>query len=277
MSSLLRGLSECESADSSDDGMSGPEEDGSTDSYICDVCSGFGERDHPRAIFNLNSDDVPGERKYRYTYFYFHYPNPVLLADSANNGCQTCELIMSDLRESWNIQLDDLTWEEVQAEAQDLENKRLATWAELMQDDTTSFDPCQDAAGLVKRIKAARLEGHSMLPSSSVHGKGRICLRVLCKSDQKSLWSISGVQAARIEIVDDPLGSMSRSALGLPFLSSPRKLHFVVSLSPRGEKRSRTIQMRQHSELTTSSRYSRSGLASPSNLRCLLLRARRAR
>ncbi|KAJ0108077.1 hypothetical protein J7T55_007196 [Diaporthe amygdali] len=218
MSSLFRELTESESPDSSDNGMSNSEEDGSTDSYICDVCSGFGERGHSRALFNLNSDDVPDEM--RYTYFYFHYPNPVLLADSAKNGCQVCQLIMSDIRDLWNIQLDHLSWEDVQEEVQDLENKRLATWAELMQDDIFNFDPDQDAAGLAKRIEAARLDGHSMLPSSAVHGKGRICLMVLCKSDQKSLRDISGVQTAQIEIVGDPLGSRSKFQ-GLAFLSSP--------------------------------------------------------
>lgn len=275
MSSLFRVPTKSETPDSSDDDMSNSEEDGSIDLYICDVCSGFGQRDHPRAIFNLNSDDVPGERGY--TYFYFHYPNPVLLEDSAINGCQICELIMSDLRESWNIQLDDLTWEEAQAEVQDLESKRLATWAKLMVDDITNFDPCQDAAGLANRIEAARIDGHSMLPSSAVHGKGRICLRVWCTSDQKSLWHISGVQAARIQIVDDPLGSMSRSPQGLPFLSSPRKLHSLVFLSLLGEKPSGTIQTRRDPELATCSRLSGSGLASPSNLGSLLSRARRTR
>ena len=112
-------LTESESPDSSGDGMSNSEEDGSTDLYICDVCSCFGERGHPRATFNLNSDDVPDER--RYTYLYFHYPNPVLLADSAKNGCQICQLIMSDIRDSWHIQLDHLTWEDAQVEVQDLE------------------------------------------------------------------------------------------------------------------------------------------------------------
>lgn len=231
MSSLFRELTESESPDSSDNGMSNSEEDGSTDSHICDVCSGFGECGHPRAIFNLNSDDVSDEK--RYTYLYFHYPNPVLLADSANNGCQVCQLIMSDIRDLWNIQLDHLSWEDVQEEVQDLENKRLATWADLMQDDITNFDLDQDAAGLAKRIEAARLDGYSMLPSSAVHGKGRICLMVSCKSDQKSLRDISGVQTAQIEIVGDPLGSTSKSQ-GLAFLSSPRKLHSLVSLFLHG-------------------------------------------
>lgn len=275
MSSLLRVLTESESPDNSDYGMSNSEEDGCTDSYICDVCSNFGERGHPRAIFNFNSDDVPDER--RYTYFYFHYPNPVLLAESANNGCQVCQLIMSDIRESWHIQLDHLTWEDAQAEVQDLENKRLATWAKVMQDDITDFDPDQDAAGLGKRIEAARLGGHSMLPSSAVHGKGRICLMVFCRSDQKSLRHISGTQTAQIEIVDDSLEITSKSQ-GLSFLSSPRKLLSLVSLFLHGEKsRSGTIQTRRDSLLTACSRSSRSGLASPTNLGCLLSRAPRAR
>lgn len=225
MSSLVRVLAGSESPDSSsDDCMSNSEEDGSTDSYICDVCSGFGERAHPRTTFTLNSDD--GE--WRYTYFYFHYPNPVLLAESANIGCQICELIMSEIRESWHIQLDHLPWEDAQEEVQDLENKRLAIWAKLMQEDIKTFDSDQDAAGLAKRIEAARIDGHNMLPGSDVDGKGRICLKVFCKSDQKSLRDITGQQTAHIEIVGDSLGSPSKSH-GLSFLSSPRKLQSLVS------------------------------------------------
>lgn len=275
MSSLLQVPTESESLDSSDDGMSNSEDDGSrVDSYICDVCSGFGERGHPRAIFTLNSHDVPNER--RYSYFYFHYPNPVLLADSANNGCQICQLIMSEIRESWHIQLDHLTWEDAQAEVKDLENKRLATWAKLMQDDITNFDPDQDAAGLAKRIEAARLEGQNMLPTSAVHGKGRICLMVSCKSDQKSLRHISGKQTAQIEVVDDPLGNPSTSQ-GLSFLSSPRKLPALASLFLCRETRSGSMQIRCDSQLTAYSRSSGSRLAVPSKLGRLLSRASRAR
>ena len=235
---------ESQSLDSSDDGMSNSEEDGSTDPYICDVCSGFGETGHPRATFNLNSDEVRDER--RYTYFFSHYPNPVLLADSANNGCQICQLIMSDLRDSWNIQLDYMSRDEAQEEVEDLENKRLATWAKLMQDDTPTFDPDQDAAQLAKRIETARLNGHSILPSSAVHGKGRICLRVFCSSDQKSLRHISEIQTAQVLIVDDSRGSTSMSR-GLSFLSSPRKLQFLLYISPHYIKSAGTIQTRRGS------------------------------
>lgn len=274
MSDLLQVLTENESSDGFDNGMSDSEEGGSIESYICDVCSGFGDRGHPRATFNLNSDDVPDERKY--TYFYFHYPNPVLLADSANNGCEVCEVIMSEVRELWHLQLDHLTWEDVQAEVQDLENKRLATWAKLVQDDMTSFDPCQDAAGLATRIETARLNGHSMLPSSAVHGKGRICLLVFCKSDQKSLWYISGEQKVQIEVVGDSLGRTSKSQ-GFSFLSSPRKLHSLISLFLHGATCSGIIQTRRDSQLTACSRSSRSGLASPSYHRCSRSLAPRAR
>lgn len=130
-----------------------------------------------------------------------------------------------------------------------------------MQDDVANFNHDRDAAGLAKSIEAARLRGQSMLPSSAVHGKGRICLMFFCNSDQKSLWHISGVQTAQIEVVDDSL----RKSQGLSFLSSPRKLHSLVSVFLHGEKFSGIIQTRPDSQLTFCCRSSRSQLASPSS------------
>lgn len=57
----------------------------------CAVCQGIGEEDHPRGKLI----EIAG---YSHEYLYIHYPNLVVLDQSARNGCQVCSFLVRALK-----------------------------------------------------------------------------------------------------------------------------------------------------------------------------------
>lgn len=52
--------------------------------FVCDVCQGIGEDESPRIYTHL----------VRNVYIYVHYPNGLMLLESARRGCHVCEILL---------------------------------------------------------------------------------------------------------------------------------------------------------------------------------------
>lgn len=80
-------------------------------SSICVVCQGIGEEGHPRGrlLLNYQKDDNPDSP---HLYTYVHYPNVVLLSESARKGCRVCALLIRALE-------FESSFEEVWAESEE--------------------------------------------------------------------------------------------------------------------------------------------------------------
>ncbi|ROW15235.1 hypothetical protein VPNG_02965 [Cytospora leucostoma] len=93
---------------------------------VCAVCQGFGEEGHPRGWINSGK---PGS--FSPGYVYLHYPNFVVLSESARNGCQVCTILLNRLRKEYfseRIRASDKykasKWDEAWAKAEELERTR---------------------------------------------------------------------------------------------------------------------------------------------------------
>lgn len=69
------------------------------DSFICNICQGFGEMKNSRGfILKLEPDEQRYDDAY-YVYTYMHHPNVGALLASVESGCKACTIVYNRLRD----------------------------------------------------------------------------------------------------------------------------------------------------------------------------------
>lgn len=135
-------------------------------SRICDVCQGFGEDRHPRGLLQTR---VPENGAKESSYLYLHYPDVILLKNSASKNCQACQVILSCLEaRKGNMQID---WETVFEEAKTSSPFRSIENFSLEEDDRES----ERLMKLARPSDDTDLLGLSWI-EPHISGKGRIVL-----------------------------------------------------------------------------------------------------
>lgn len=107
----------------------------------CAVCQGFGEEGHPRGW--VSTEDP-------YNYIYIHYPNVVVLDQSARNGCHVCSYLVHTLK---NYDSFELEWDK----ANELELTREG-----------AFDLDRDTAEAARMVKSLEGDGTSLETPATV-------------------------------------------------------------------------------------------------------------
>lgn len=140
-------------------------------SSVCAVCQGIGEEGHPRGRVQRFSPHTD----FPYGHLYLHYPNLVVLRESARNGCKLCAFIQLVTRNGVPI-TEPYFWREaynrIWAEAEGLER---------MREDT--FDIGRDTEEVVRLLEGLKddQEGAPFLDEMP-EAPGRIVLFVLGSS-----------------------------------------------------------------------------------------------
>lgn len=117
------------------EGEAGPSlQNAVTNRDTCAVCQGFGEEGHPRWRVRRNG------WSYSWEDIYIHYPNVVVLDQSARNGCQVCSYLVQDFKRDDRFASE---WEK----ASELERTRVG-----------SFDIDRDTAEVGRLEKGYRLD-----------------------------------------------------------------------------------------------------------------------
>lgn len=144
---------------------------------VCTMCRGLAEEagGHPSGRVFSNA------RWLGHDYLYFHYPNLMLLSESARNGCYFCAFLLRVLRyfkgfwgrpNSWNRILDK-AWHQ----AEGLERKREGT-----------FDMGRDTDAVVRLMENLKIKGIDFGSEEALpECLGRIVLSAYCE-DLVGIW-----------------------------------------------------------------------------------------
>ncbi|KUI68623.1 hypothetical protein VM1G_04558 [Cytospora mali] len=148
-------------------------------SSVCAVCQGFGEEGHPRGRVVPQEENI--ERSYRY--LYFHYPNLVVLSESARKGCRVCAFLLR-VTKAGVANVDPYDYDESDDEESTDDFK--TAWAEAEELERTrkdAFDIDRDTAEVARQSESVKDQDHyyhylDALP----RGSGRILLIAECFS-----------------------------------------------------------------------------------------------
>lgn len=172
-------------------------------STVCDVCQGFGEDGHPRGWLK----DM-GQKRCKY--LYLHYPDVILLKESASRNCHACLVILSCLDQN----IGDLfrcTLQTAVTEARSDYTSRSIQDFELEEDNSES--------GRLLKL-AALADDDEYLGTSPTNpqtfGKGRVVLEMVCGYGTLPR-NITGLSKLNIRIMTS-MGVLQRA---LTYLASP--------------------------------------------------------
>ncbi|ROW05692.1 hypothetical protein VMCG_05233 [Cytospora schulzeri] len=114
----------------------------SSASSVCAVCRGFAEEGHPRGrVFH-----DPCLEKYRHVYF--HYPNLVLLTESARKGCQVCAFLHRAIECGPRFKTPD-KWKPIL-------NRRWAKAEDFERSREDAFDVGRDTIDVIRQMENAK-------------------------------------------------------------------------------------------------------------------------
>lgn len=169
---------------------------------VCTMCQGLADEagGHP-------SGRVFTEPGWSNHYLYFHYPNLMLLSESARNGCYLCAFLLRVLRyfeglwggpHSWKRKLDK-AWHE----AEGLERKREGT-----------FDIGRDTDEVVRLMETLEITGRHFYSKETLPERlGRIVLSAYCE-DSVGIWKEAekailrvGLQTRAVDSTTHELGA----------------------------------------------------------------------